>query len=40
MELFLATTLVNKDNITDSAIWTNMDKNGTPPADRPAYVAP
>jgi ABC-type sugar transport system substrate-binding protein len=37
MELFLATTLVNKDNITDPAIWTNMDKNGAPPADRPAF---
>jgi ABC-type sugar transport system substrate-binding protein len=37
MELFLGTTLVNKDNIQDTAIWTNMDKNGTPPADHAAY---
>ncbi len=38
MELFLATTLVNKDNISDPAIWTNMDKNGAPPTDRPVFA--
>ena len=27
MELFLATTKVTAENITNPAIWTNMDKN-------------
>ncbi len=35
MELFLATTKVTKDNITNPVIWTNMDKNYKMPEREP-----